>query len=212
MNFNHLLVFIATILMLLACGGGGSGSTSNNYNSGNSLDDYGDNLNQATGISLNVDNYGSIENAGDIDFFQIYVPSKGTLSIYSTGSTNVFGYLYDASGNKLFENDDAGGIYGNNFYMQGVVATESRYYIGVKHSTQTGTGSYILRADFSPTTTTTTTTNVDCAALKKQLADWQRSLSLYESAPGYVPPGSLAVQSTRYQVNELTRQININCR
>ena len=79
--------------------------------------------------------------AGDRDYFRVTVNSLSALTIYTTGSTNTYGYVEDGSGKTLNENDDGGE--GNNFRMPVVVAPGT-YYIGVLGFDASTTGSYTL--------------------------------------------------------------------
>ena len=89
---------------------------------------------------------GAIDFSGDEDFFRISVPRRGRLTIYTTGSTDTYGYLMDSSCNELARDDDSGGQ-GNNFKIQREV-TSGIYYIRVIHFSSSGTGDYSLKVEF----------------------------------------------------------------
>ena len=60
-----------------------------------------------------------------------FVPlQSGTLTVYSTGSYDSYGYLYDSSRYQLTSNDDSGSSY--NFSYSYSVTAGNLYYIGVK--------------------------------------------------------------------------------
>jgi len=64
-----------------------------------SEDDYGNDYSTATAVSLNSTRGGSIETAGDIDYFRVDVTSSGTLSVSTTGSMDTYGYLENSDCN-----------------------------------------------------------------------------------------------------------------
>ncbi len=91
---------------------------------------------------------GSISPAGTTKYYAINVPGRGMLTVYTTGSTNTYGYLRDASCAKLAEHDNISG--GNrNFQISYYTNTAGTYYINVEHSTSTGTGNYTLVVAFT---------------------------------------------------------------
>ncbi|MBM3854799.1 MAG: hypothetical protein FJ399_16880, partial [Verrucomicrobia bacterium] len=126
--------------------GGSSGGTT-------TTDDHGNTTGSATAISLNSSTNGAINTAGDIDFFRIDVTASGTLTLYTTGSTDTYGRLLDASGTELASNDDSTDL---NFRITRAV-TAGTYYISVRHFSSSSTGAYVLRVDFASSTTPSTT-------------------------------------------------------
>ena len=109
-------------------------------------DDHGNSHSNATAISFNTNISGNIEISGDDDYFRITVPAGGGyLDIYSTGSTDTYGYLLDSSG-VIAENDDSGTD--GNFRFEGTTVAGT-YYILVKGYDSSVTGNYTLRADFT---------------------------------------------------------------
>ena len=50
----------------------------------------------------------AIDPAGEKDVYRITVTDSGTLTVHSTGSTDVYGYLLSSSGSELASNDDGG--------------------------------------------------------------------------------------------------------
>jgi hypothetical protein len=69
-------------------------------------DDHGNSLATATPVTPGSATTGAIETAGDNDYFRVDVPQAGRLMVYTTGSTDTYGYLLDSSGNELERNDD----------------------------------------------------------------------------------------------------------
>jgi len=107
--------------------------------------DYGDNISASTTISTSTTALGSIGIAEDSDYFKIIIPSSGTLTIETTGSTDTYGYLYDSSGAVLSTDDDSGASF--NFQIIKTL-TAGTYYINVKGVYATTTGSYSLVSSF----------------------------------------------------------------
>ncbi|MCB4751235.1 MAG: hypothetical protein LGB55_07280, partial [Sulfurovum sp.] len=70
-----LLLFLATTVCVFA------------------TDDHGNNTATATRINPNSTTAGSIEVAGDNDYFKIETTGKGLLIVYTTGSTDTYGYI-----------------------------------------------------------------------------------------------------------------------
>ncbi len=111
-----------------------------------SFDDHGNTPSAATNLSLDSSISGSIEMGSDIDYFRIEVTQSGTLTVYTTGNLNTFGYLEDSSGTEL-ETDDQGGS-GDNFRIEQPVSGGT-YYIAVDGRNPSDTGSYRLHAEFT---------------------------------------------------------------
>ena len=76
-----------------------------------------------------------------MDYFVVEMSSAGTLTAYTTGSTDTEGYILDGSGNVLDRNDDGGE--GWNFWVSAPVSAGT-YYIRVKGSFSSTTGDYTL--------------------------------------------------------------------
>ena len=83
--------------------------------------------------------------AGDVDRFRVNVTEPGTLKVYSTGSLDTYGRLYDDAGNQLASNDDAGE--GSNFRIERIV-DDVIYYVSVEAFNNRATGSYTLHTEF----------------------------------------------------------------
>ena len=84
-------------------------------------------LDGATPVDLGSSTDGSLSE-GDEDLFVIEMSDSGTLTVYTTGSTDTYGFIFDSSGNVLAENDDGGE--GWNFRVSASVSAGT-YYIQV---------------------------------------------------------------------------------
>ena len=107
-------------------------------------DDYGNSCINATTVSVNSTINGNIEDFGDYDYFEIYVPSNGTLNIYTTGNTDTKGYLNNYNCNQIYSDNDS--YDGTNFNIQYVVLPGT-YFIAVSPATMSVVGSYILHIE-----------------------------------------------------------------
>ncbi|MCB4784380.1 MAG: PPC domain-containing protein, partial [Sulfurovum sp.] len=108
-----------------------------------------DTISTAIPINPNSTTQGNIEVANDKDFFKIHIPSRGTLVVETTGVTDTYGTLLDANGRQIAFNDNAGGL-GQNFKISKLITAAGTYYVKVKHSSATRTGSYMLVSHFLP--------------------------------------------------------------
>jgi len=111
-----------------------------------SFEDHGDDCDTATPLECNSSADGNIS-AGDKDYFRMDVGS-GILRIWTTGSTNTYGYLLGEDCdlfNPVASDDDSGT--GDNFQIQEEVDAGT-YYIAVGHSDAiNGEGSYTLHVE-----------------------------------------------------------------
>ena len=78
--------------------------------------------------------------------FTASISEADTYTIYTSGSLDTVGYLYDANGTLLASNDDSNG--NRNFKITRQLTTGSRYYIKVK-AFANNTGNYELRVDYT---------------------------------------------------------------
>lgn len=76
--------------------------------------------------------------------FTTSITGTDTYTIYTIGSLDTVGYLYDANGELLASNDDANGNY--NFEITKQLARSTTYYVKVR-AYGNNTGSYKLRVD-----------------------------------------------------------------
>ena len=117
--------------------GGGSG------NSGNSNSDYSNDQSSAIQLTLNSWRSDEICCPG-ADMWYKFTPSTNAYyTIYSSGSLDTVGYLYDANSSQINYNDDAGS--GLNFKMVQRLTANQTYYIKVKaYGSNTGYFSVIV--------------------------------------------------------------------
>ena len=111
------------------------------------LDDHGNARDTATKIGVDSRTAGRINFAGDNDFFRVQVGTAGTLTLYTTGSTDTYGYLLNAQGGELARNDDASPT-NKNFRIKRSVAPGT-YFVRARHALSSGTGAYTLAAEFT---------------------------------------------------------------
>ncbi len=110
--------------------------------------DHGNSIATATLIDQDSTTAGSIETAGDNDYFRINVTGRGILTVGTAGSTDTMGYLLDAAGAQLAADDDGGDYY--NFQISHAV-TAGTYYVRVR-AYDIDTGAYQLVSSFEPAT------------------------------------------------------------
>ena len=126
-------------------------------------DDHGDTLGRATRVGLNSTTAGSIEHADDTDYFRMTITQAGTLTVETTGTTDTYGYLQNAAGTTLAENDN-GGV-GRNFQIVEHVTTGT-YYVEVEGFDEKDIGPYTLRVRFAASPPSSTN-------LRSLLGTWQ---------------------------------------
>ena len=85
----------------------------------------------------------AIDSAGDEDVYRIVVADPGVLTVYTTGSTDTFGELLDASEDVLASNDDGDDL---NFKLSTWVVAGT-YYVRVRHYDDDGDGRYQVAAE-----------------------------------------------------------------
>jgi hypothetical protein len=109
-------------------------------------DGHGNTIVTATPINPNSSTQAQVDPSGDNDFFRVDVPAAGTLTVYTTGSTDTFGYLLDDHGTIVYSDDDGGS--GGNFLITQQV-TAGTYYVRVRHYSSSGTGPYTLVSEYT---------------------------------------------------------------
>jgi hypothetical protein len=87
---------------------------------------------------------GEIGSAGDEDLFRAELTASGTLTLSTSGPTDVVLILEDAAGNPIASDDDGAGWYNSRLVRALAGGT---YYVRVRHAAR-GTGRYTLRSDF----------------------------------------------------------------
>ncbi|MCB4784523.1 MAG: PPC domain-containing protein, partial [Sulfurovum sp.] len=109
-------------------------------------DDHNNSKDEATSIRLQSTTEGRINGAGDVDWFKVDITSAGTLTVDTTGTTDTYGELYNASGTKITSDDDSGSEH--NFKISQYLETGT-YYVKVKHRDSSAiSGTYLLVAHF----------------------------------------------------------------
>lgn len=105
-------------------------------------DDHGNTSATATVVaSLPASRLGVLNYAGDVDYFRFTLTSRTTVTLSTAGSTDVVGYLYNASGSQLAFNDDGAGY--PNFRIVTTLAAGT-YYVKVAGYSSSITGAYTL--------------------------------------------------------------------
>ena len=109
-------------------------------------DDHGSSCDSATSVALGSTIGGVIEPAGDTDYFYLYIPIDGTLTVYTTGDTDTHGELKDTGCSTILADDDSSAD--NNFRIVSPI-TKGDYYIAVSGSNNSsGTGNYLLHVSY----------------------------------------------------------------
>lgn len=88
----------------------------------------------------------AVDEAGDVDYWRIAVPSYGTLVVETTGDADTVGTLEDAQGYFLGTDDDSGA--GRNFRLERIVDSGA-YYVRVV-GVDDAVGDYVLRTTHTP--------------------------------------------------------------
>ena len=123
----------------------GSYTLHTEFSEGGGGDDYNNTISGAAALTLGRSVAGQIESGSDIDVFRIQVDRQGTLTLYTTGSLDTFGALFNRSSERITYDDDDGRSL--NFRIEHTVSAGT-YYILVS-SYGLGTGSYTLHTEFS---------------------------------------------------------------
>ncbi len=114
-------------------------------------DDHGNSFSTATTLRLGSSLAGRIAPGDDLDVFKLDLSSaSGNTSvwIYTTGSLDTLGGLYDSRGTVLYANDDTtsgGVVVDTNFRIPQTLAP-GVYYVVVFSADGTTTGNYTLHA------------------------------------------------------------------
>ncbi len=87
----------------------------------------------------------TIEDENDIDIYKINLNRAGTMSLYTLGSLDTIGTLYDSEGNVLTTVDDSASGY--NFRIDYEV-TAGTYYLEVVGYDSRDVGDYVVHLDF----------------------------------------------------------------
>lgn len=112
-------------------------------------DDHGNDAGSATPMPAGGSMPGHLEQFGDRDLFRVDVTETGDLTVFTTGSTDTVGRVYDASATMLGSDDDSGD--GTNFSLI-VTVPPGTYYLSVGGFDDARTGSYTLQTHFEAAT------------------------------------------------------------
>ena len=93
-------------------------------------------------ISLNSSKTVNILTGGVYKYFKIVPTANTTVTFYSTGSSDTYGYVYDANLNELATNDDGGDEH--NFKISYNLQSGTTYYLACKHYDSASTGSFTV--------------------------------------------------------------------
>ena len=162
--------------------GYGSVTTADNVTVVVTDDNHGNTRAQATSVALNTMTAGYLHN-GDWDYFRLTITQSTTLTVETSGSTDTFGFLYDANGTELARDDDTGSS--RNFRITRDV-TAGTYYAAVRGFRSSITGAYTLRVTGPEVAVSTTQLNLD-----------EGSSGNYTMNLGTQPIGDVTVTITR---------------
>ena len=99
-----------------------------------------------TPLPLNTPVSGTIDPAGDVDYFSIEIDTQTNVNIFTTGNLNTRGALYDDDEmNTLLRFDDNSGE-GDNFLISTNLEMGT-YFIRVESPASLSTGKYVFRVD-----------------------------------------------------------------
>ena len=110
------------------------------------VDRHDDTIDAATDLTLGDSVHGVINTAGDVDYFRFEIPSETAsidVWIYTSGSTDTVGSVYDDAGALMATNDDSVLAYQSRNFFIGRNLGPGTYYISVS-AYETATGPYIL--------------------------------------------------------------------
>jgi hypothetical protein len=106
-------------------------------------DDHGATIATATPLAVGGSVQGSLGGSDDADLFSVVLASPATLTLQSTGGSDLVGQLEDGAGTVLASDDDGGGWY--NVKIVRALGTVV-YYLRVRHCCA-GTGDYGVTAE-----------------------------------------------------------------
>ena len=107
--------------------------------------DIGDTRSAAAMLAIEGAQDSAIAPAGDVDYWRIDVPSRGTLVVESDGTTDTLGAIEDVAGSLLARDDDSGSR--RNFRIEHQVAP-GVYFLRVS-GFRTSAGDYTLRLSYT---------------------------------------------------------------
>lgn len=119
-------------------------------------DDHANSAASATLLSWNTPVRGVLETAADQDWFRVEVGASGSLNLTSSGTNDVRGTLFSASGSQLAQNDNGAGS--PNFLITTPVAAGT-YYLQVS-GTGSSKGAYAVLGKWTATPASTGTPEI----------------------------------------------------
>lgn len=120
---------------------------------GAEADDHGNTILDATPVVLGTPIDGEIETLRDYDVFEIVMPTNGELKVWTSGTTDTYGFLCDSGDEVLTFNDDTGSL---NFSITRSL-NAGTYYVKVRHFSAFGLGTYTLHTQVTQATSVTAT-------------------------------------------------------
>ena len=129
----------------------------------------------------------SLETSGDEDYFKFTASESGIFLIYTEGTTDTIGYLYDSSRKQLAYNDDNDGI---NFAIKYSLVKGNTYYVKVT-AYGSATGTYDLYVNAFTTELVVYNLNEDARTVSIDLffSGFFSSATLYIGGRGYAVSG-----------------------
>jgi hypothetical protein len=91
----------------------------------------------------------SIGQAGENDYFALIAPSRGVLTVSTSGTTDTVGTLFDRNRRVLAVNDDHPAV-GTNFLIRREIPS-GPHFLRVRHYRANETGDYLLHVKFEST-------------------------------------------------------------
>ena len=122
-------------------GGGGTTPT----------DDHSNTTTNPSSLAINGSATGQLEVGGDRDVFRVQALNAGTLTITSSGTTDVVGELLNSAGTLLSSDDNGNG--GVNFRLTRTLTAGATFFVRVSGKSATTTGGYGISAALTSTPT-----------------------------------------------------------
>ncbi len=115
------------------------------------VDDYPNTPTGAPTLALGSSISGNLETGGDVDVLKIMLTAAGTVTVSSSGSTDVVGTLLSGTGATISSDDSSAGA--PNFRLTYTATAATTLFVKVSGKTTTTTGGYGVTAAFSPVAT-----------------------------------------------------------
>ncbi|MBQ6262094.1 MAG: choice-of-anchor J domain-containing protein [Clostridia bacterium] len=88
---------------------------------------------------------GSIDTGGAYVYYTYTPDVNCKFAVYSSGSSDTYGYLYDSEGNEITRNDDGAG--NGQFRIESVLSEGQTYYVGVRLYNSGNTGTFTVHLE-----------------------------------------------------------------